>query len=76
MGYIPGGSFQMGSTDNEHEMAQYTTPIHTVTLQTFEIGAYWEQACREGSTTLYSFRDADADLVKYCWYVDNSGSQT
>ena len=37
---IPAGTFQMGSTDNEYGWAQYTTPIHQVTLQAFDIGAY------------------------------------
>jgi len=32
---IPGGTFQMGSTDNSSEM-----PVHEVTLPGFEIGAY------------------------------------
>jgi formylglycine-generating enzyme required for sulfatase activity len=40
MVYIPAGTFQMGSTDNEYGFAQYTTPVHTVTLQGFDIGAY------------------------------------
>jgi formylglycine-generating enzyme required for sulfatase activity len=37
---ISGGTFDMGSTDDEHGWAQFTTPVHTVTLQGFEIGAY------------------------------------
>ena len=37
---IPGGTFMMGSTDNEYGYAQHTTPVHAVTLQGFEIGAY------------------------------------
>jgi formylglycine-generating enzyme required for sulfatase activity len=37
---IPAGSFMMGSTDNENDWAHYTTPVHTVTLQAFDIGAY------------------------------------
>jgi formylglycine-generating enzyme required for sulfatase activity len=37
---IPAGSFMMGSTDNEYEWAQFTTPVHQVTLQAFDIGAY------------------------------------
>jgi formylglycine-generating enzyme required for sulfatase activity len=37
---IPAGSFMMGSTDNEYEYAVYTTPVHQVTLQAFDIGAY------------------------------------
>jgi len=37
---IPGGTFSMGSTDNENGRAQYTTPVHQVTLQGFEMGAY------------------------------------
>jgi len=37
---IPAGTFMMGSTDNEYGWAQYTTPVHAVTLQAFEIGAY------------------------------------
>ena len=38
--HIPGGSFIMGSTDNENGYAQFTTPVHTVTLAGFDIGAY------------------------------------
>ena len=37
---IPAGTFMMGSTDNEWGEAQYTTPVHEVTLQAFDIGAY------------------------------------
>jgi formylglycine-generating enzyme required for sulfatase activity len=37
---IPGGTFQMGSTDDEHGWANHTTPVHAVTLQGFQIGAY------------------------------------
>ena len=37
---IPGGTFMMGSTDNQYGRAQYTTPVHAVTLQGFEISAY------------------------------------
>ena len=37
---IPGGTFQMGSTDDEYGYAQKTTPVHSVTLQSFEIGAF------------------------------------
>lgn len=37
---IPAGTFQMGSTDNEYAYAKYTTPVHTVTLQGFYMGAY------------------------------------
>jgi formylglycine-generating enzyme required for sulfatase activity len=37
---IPGGTFLMGSTDDQFGWAQYTTPVHIVTLSGFEIGAY------------------------------------
>jgi formylglycine-generating enzyme required for sulfatase activity len=37
---IPAGSFMMGSTDDENGWAQYTTPVHQVTLQSFDIGKY------------------------------------
>jgi formylglycine-generating enzyme required for sulfatase activity len=30
----------MGSTDDEYGLAQYTTPVHEVTLQGYEMGAY------------------------------------
>jgi formylglycine-generating enzyme required for sulfatase activity len=40
MVYIPAGSFMMGSTNDEYGYAQYTTPVHQVTLQAFDIGAY------------------------------------
>jgi formylglycine-generating enzyme required for sulfatase activity len=37
---IPDGTFMMGSTDNEYKLVYNTTPVHMVTLQAFEIGAY------------------------------------
>ena len=37
---IPAGTFMMGSTDNQYNQAQYTTPVHAVTLPAFNIGAY------------------------------------
>jgi formylglycine-generating enzyme required for sulfatase activity len=37
---IPTGSFMMGSWDNEWGYAQFTTPVHRVTLQSFDIGKY------------------------------------
>lgn len=37
---IPAGTFMMGSTDNTNGQAQYTMPVHEVTLQAFDIGAY------------------------------------
>jgi formylglycine-generating enzyme required for sulfatase activity len=40
MVYIPGGTFMMGSTDNWNGWAQYTTPVHQVTLSGFYMGAY------------------------------------
>jgi formylglycine-generating enzyme required for sulfatase activity len=38
--WIPAGSFMMGSEDNEYGWAQYTTPVHEVSLSGFYIGAY------------------------------------
>ncbi len=37
---IPAGTFMMGSTDDEYGWAYLTTPVHQVTLQAFDIGAY------------------------------------
>jgi formylglycine-generating enzyme required for sulfatase activity len=37
---IPGGAFMMGSTDDTGGLAYFTMPVHEVTLQAFEIGAY------------------------------------
>jgi formylglycine-generating enzyme required for sulfatase activity len=37
---IPAGSFIMGSIDNEYGTAHNTTPVHQVTLQSFDIGKY------------------------------------
>lgn len=37
---IPGGTFMMGSTDNEYGCVVLSTPVHAVTLSGFEIGAY------------------------------------
>jgi len=36
--------------------------------------AEWEYACRAGTTTPWSF--GDADIGNYAWYVGNAGSKT
>ena len=38
--------------------------------------AEWEYACRAGSTAPFCFGDDEAELGKYAWYRNNSGSQT
>ncbi len=38
--------------------------------------AEWEYACRAGTTTDYSFDDAESQLDDYAWYSKNSGAAT
>ncbi len=37
--YIPGGTFMMGTADNQYGTASYTTPVHAVTLPGFYMAA-------------------------------------
>lgn len=36
----------------------------------------WEYACRAGTTTQFSFGDAETDLGRHAWFAGNSGDKT
>jgi formylglycine-generating enzyme required for sulfatase activity len=73
-------TFGFGSRGNpaicmtHHAAMEYTRWLSAKTGKNYRLPteAEWEYAAKAGSTTPYSFGEADDELKEYAWYVENA----